>query len=375
MADTKVSGSAKTQEEPLPWWQGEISLSLIKKRPKLKDMAVMSRQMSAMIGAGLPILKSLKVLAEQTENKILADTLTEVKTDVEGGYSLSVALTKHSDVFPSLMLGLVRAGETGGFLDQSLETIANTLEKEAELRGKIKSALTYPVAVLMMAILAVIAMLIWVVPVFDQMFKNLGGQLPLPTQILVWLSPVVLWSSPLMVVGIIVFSGWWRKNRQRDGVRRVKDTVIAKLPVIGNLNRKIVIARFSRNLASMLNGGVPIMQALAIMGETSQNWHMDQALTAIQKAVRSGTTLSAPMAHENIFPPMVTQMVNIGEDSGTLGAMLGKVADFYDSEVKATTDQLTALIEPLMIGFIGIVIGGMIVSLYLPIFTIFDQIK
>jgi type IV pilus assembly protein PilC len=370
------SASAKSKLiSDAPWWKSDISLGFLEKRPKLKDLAVMSRQMAAMIGAGLPILKSIRVLSEQTENKILSSALEAVKGDVEGGESLSDALAKHPQIFPSLMLGLVRAGETGGFLDESLETISNTLEKEADLRATVKSALTYPVAVLLMAFLAVIAMLIWVVPVFDQMFKNLGGQLPLPTQILVWLSPVVLWTSPVFAIALTAFSAWWRKNRQRDSLRRFKDTLIARLPVIGPLTKKIVIARFTRNLASMLNGGVPIMQALAIMSTTAQNWAMDQSLVSIQNAVKAGSTLSAPMAVDKIFPPMVTQMITIGEDSGTLGAMLGKVADFYDSEVKATTEQLTALIEPLMIAFIGVVIGGMIVALYLPIFTIFNEIR
>jgi type IV pilus assembly protein PilC len=172
-----------------------------------------------------------------------------------------------------------------------------------------------------------------------------------------------------------VFSVWWRKNKQRDSLRRFKDTLVAKLPVIGQLTKKIVIARFTRNLASMLNGGVPILQALAIMSLTTQNWAMDQSLISIQNSVKSGSTLSAPMSADKVFPPMVTQMITIGEDSGTLGTMLGKVADFYDSEVKATTEQLTALIEPIMIAFIGVVIGAMIVALYLPIFTIFNEIR
>jgi type IV pilus assembly protein PilC len=368
------SGRAKLGSDS-PWWKSDISLGFLEKRPNPKDLAVMSRQMAAMIGAGLPILKTIKVLSEQTENKILASALDSVKIDVEGGESLSGALGKHSQTFPSLMLGLVRAGEAGGFLDQSLENIASTLEKEADLRATVKSALTYPVAVLLMAFLAVIAMLIWVVPVFDQMFRSLGGQLPLPTQILVWLSPVVLWTSPVFVVAATVFSVWWRKNKQRDSLRRFKDTLVAKLPVIGQLTKKIVIARFTRNLASMLNGGVPILQALAIMSVTTQNWAMDQSLISIQNSVKSGSTLSAPMSADKVFPPMVTQMITIGEDSGTLGTMLGKVADFYDSEVKATTEQLTALIEPIMIAFIGIVIGAMIVALYLPIFTIFNEIR
>jgi type IV pilus assembly protein PilC len=370
----RSSGSAKLGSDS-SWWKSDISLGFLEKRPGPKDLAVMSRQMAAMIGAGLPILKTIKVLSEQTDNKILASALDAVKIDVEGGESLSGALAVHPQIFPSLMLGLVRAGEAGGFLDQSLENIASTLEKEADLRATVKSALTYPVAVLLMAFLAVIAMLIWVVPVFDQMFKSLGGQLPLPTQILVWLSPVVLWTSPVFVAAATVFLVWWRKNRQRDSLRRFKDTLVAKLPVIGKLTRKIVIARFTRNLASMLNGGVPILQALAIMSLTTQNWAMDQSLISIQNSVKSGSTLSAPMSADKVFPPMVTQMITIGEDSGTLGTMLGKVADFYDSEVKATTEQLTALIEPIMIAFIGVVIGAMIVALYLPIFTIFNEIR
>ena len=353
----------------------EIKIPGFEKHPTLKELAVMSRQMATMIGAGLPILRTLKILSEQSENEILKKTLAGARADIEGGQSLSMAFSKHPDIFPPIMLGLIKTGETGGFLDQSLDSVASTLENDAELRATVKSAMTYPVAVLIMAVLAVIAMLIWVVPIFDKMFKDLGGQLPLPTQILVWLSPVALWGAPFFVVGFFFFSIWWRKNKNRDSIRKVVDTVKLKTPVFGPLLSKIAIARFSRNLSSMVNAGVPILQAFAIIGETAGSWPMEQALARVQNSIRYGSTLALPMSTEKVFPPMVTQMIAVGEDSGTLGVMLAKIADFYDSEVKATTEQLTSLIEPLMVAVIGVVIGGMIIALYLPIFTVFEQIK
>lgn len=352
-----------------------VELAFLQKRPGLKDLAVMARQMATLINAGLPALRAVRVISEQTTNKILAKALADVAHSIEVGDSMSAALSRQSTVFPPLMIGLIKAGETGGFLDKSLDSIAVTYEKDAQLRGTIKSALSYPVAVLVLAILAVFAMLIWVVPVFDQMFNSLGGQLPLPTQILVWLSPVAVWSAPVFVVLGLLFGNWLRKNRQNAGYRRVRDSVLAKMPVFGSLSGKIAVARFTRNLGNMMQSGVGILQGLTIAAETAGNWKMEQAIARIQEQVRMGNPVALPMRDEKIFPHMVTQMIAVGEDSGTLSQMLEKIADFYDAEIKATTEQLTSLIEPLMIAFIGLVVGGMVVALYLPIFTIFQQIK
>ena len=354
----------------------EISLGgLFEKRVGLKDLAVMSRQMATMISAGLSLLRALTILTDQSENPTLKRTLDRVRLDVEAGTSLSEAFAKHDVIFPPLMINLVRAGETGGFLEGSLESIADNYEKEVKLRGTIKSAMTYPVVVLIMALLGVAGMLIFIVPVFKTMFDGLGGTLPLPTLILVWLSGILQWLAPVIVVMLIVFSFWWAKNRNTERVRKVVDPIKLKLPVFGQLMTKIAIARFTRNFSTMMKSGVPILQALSIVGSTSGNYVIEKALIAVQESVRQGKTVSAPLSEESIFPSMVTQMISVGEDSGALETMLSKIADFYDQEVESTTEQLTALIEPLMIAFMGVVLGGMIVALYLPIFNIFTLVK
>jgi type IV pilus assembly protein PilC len=345
------------------------------KHVKLKDLAIMSRQMSTMVGAGLSLLQTLNILAEQTENKELATTLRTVCKDVEGGVGFSDSLRKHPLVFPPLMANLVRAGETGGFLDKALDSVATNYEKEVKLRATIVSAMTYPVVVLIMSVLAVIAMLIFIVPVFEKMFKDLDGDLPLPTQFLVALSKVMVWLGPALIVGSIVFAAWWRKNKNSERIRSLIDPIKLKLPVFGPLMTKIAVARFTRNFGTMVGSGVPIMTALSIIGETSGNWVIEQATQRVQESVRKGKSIAKPLSEEKAFPPMVTQMIAVGEDSGSLETMLHKIGDFYDAQVQATTEQLTALIEPLIIAFLGIVIGGMIVALYMPIFSIIGTVK
>lgn len=353
----------------------EISLEMLEKGVKLKDLAVMSRQLATMVAAGLSLLRALSILAGQTESKKLAKALDIVRGQVEGGSSLSDSLARASDVFPPLMVHLVRAGETGGFLDHALESVAATFEADVKLKSTIKSALAYPIAVLAMAFLAVIGMLIFIVPVFEKMFADLGGELPLPTQFLVVLSKNMVWIAPLLLVGGIAFAVWWRKNKNSDAVRSKVDPIKLRFPVFGELFTKVAIARFTRNFATMTAAGVPVLQSLAIVGDTSGNWVIEQALKKVQDSVRQGRTIAEPLASEPIIPPMVAQMIAVGEDAGAMEQMLSKIADFYDEEVLSTTEQLTALIEPLMIGVIGLVIGGMIVALYMPVFTIFDQIQ
>lgn len=353
----------------------EISIPGFSKGVSLKDLSIMSRQMATMIAAGLSLLRTLTILSEQTESKPLAKILSTVTTDVESGVSLSDALNKHAESFPPIMINLIRAGEVGGFLDDALETIAKNFESEVKLRGTIKSALTYPVIVLIMSLVSVVAMLVFIVPVFQKMFANLGGTLPIPTLILVWLSSVMTWLAPLLIVVGIVFSIWWRANKNTERVRKVVDPVKLKLPVFGKLLKKLAIARFSRNFASMMGAGVPIFQALQIVGETSGNWVVENALKNVAESVRQGKSIGEPLALEPVFPSMVTQMITVGEDAGALEQMLSKIADFYDEEVQSATEQLTAMIEPLMVAFLGVVVGGMIVALYLPIFNIFNLIK
>jgi type IV pilus assembly protein PilC len=353
----------------------DISIPGFAKHTGLKDLAVMSRQMATMISAGLSLLQTLNILSEQTENKELAGALKRVRSDVETGVGFSDSLRKHPLVFPPLMINLIRAGEAGGFLDKALDSVATNYEKEVKLRGTIVSALTYPVVVLIMSVLAVIGMLIFIVPVFEKMFQDLDGELPLPTQFLVWLSKVMVWLGPLLIVASIAFAVWWRKNKNSDRVRSFVDPIKLKLPVFGPLITKIAIARFTRNFGTMIGAGVPIMSSLSIIGETSGNWVVEKALLKVQDSVRTGQSIARPLAQEAVFPPMVTQMIAVGEDSGSLEMMLHKISDFYDSEVQSTTEQLTALIEPLIIAFLGVVIGGMIVALYMPIFSIIGTVN
>jgi len=353
----------------------DISLGgLFDKKVGIKDLSVMSRQLATMIGAGLPLLKSLTILADQSENPKLASTLDEVRNAVEEGGTFSDSLAKHPRIFPPIFVNLVRAGEVGGFLETSLESVAKNYEKEVELKATIKSALTYPVVVLIMALLAVVGMILFIVPVFDDLFKDLGGELPIPTRILVVISQNMVWLGPLVIVSSIVGAIWWRANRHTPKFRSVWEPLLLKMPVFGDLFKKIAIARFTRNFGTMIGSGVPILQALSIIGSTSGNWQIEQAVQSVQDSVRQGRTIAAPLALEPIFPSMVTQMIAVGEDSGALETMLEKIADFYDSEVQSTTEALTSLIEPLMIAFLGVILGGMIVALYLPIFTIFNEI-
>jgi type IV pilus assembly protein PilC len=352
----------------------EIGGTLFQKSVKLSDLAIMARQLATMMGAGLTLLRSLTILAEQTENATLASTLTQVRQQVEGGSSLSESLARHPRVFPPMMIHLIRAGETGGFLDRALESIAETFEADVKLRATIKSALTYPVIVLIMALVAVAAMLIFIVPIFQKMFASLGGTLPLPTQILIDVSQQMVWLGPLLAVGIVVFIFWWRKNKHTEKVRSFVDPLKLKLPVFGALFAKVAIARFTRNFGTMSGAGVPVLQSLAIVGETSGNWVIERALQKVQDSVRSGRTIAAPLAESPVFPSMVTQMIAVGEDAGALEQMLHKIADFYDEQVQATTEALASLIEPLMIGVIGVIVGGMIVALYMPMFTIYQNI-
>ncbi|MDH6238054.1 type II secretion system F family protein [Cryobacterium sp. CG_9.6] len=378
MTRVRTMGLAPISVTEVPVGTGlsrEIRIPGLTKQVGLKDLAVMSRQMATMTSAGLSLLRTLNILSEQTENKELAKILTTVRNDVESGVSLSEAMGKHLKVFPPIMINLIRAGETGGFLENSLNSVAENFESEGKLKDTIKSAMAYPTIVLIMAVLAVIGMLTFIVPVFENMFADFGGQLPLPTQILVTLSAVMTWLLPVLVVAGIAFSIWWRSNKNTERVRKVLDPIKLKVPVFGPLMTKLAIARFSRNFSTMIGAGVPILQSLIIVGETSGNWVVEVALRKVHESVRQGMSIAGPLSLEPVFPPMVVQMIAVGEDAGALQTMLSKIADFYDQEVQSTAEQLTALIEPLMIAFIGVVIGGMIVALYMPMFSIFEYIK
>ncbi|GAA2248254.1 type II secretion system F family protein [Rarobacter faecitabidus] len=353
----------------------DITIPGLTDKVGLKDIAIMSRQLATMINAGLSLIRALTILTDQTENKTLQGILNQVRNDVETGVSFSAALAKHPKVFPPLMINMVKAGETGGFLDQTLLSVAKNFEDEVKLKGKIKSAMTYPVVVFVVAILATVGMLLFIVPVFADMFASLGGALPAPTQLLVVLSGFLkVGIIPLVIIVIVGFI-WWNKVKHKKSVREKIDPFKLRAPVFGKLTQKIAVARFTRNLGAMLRAGVPILQALEIVGETSGNMVVEKAALDVMDSVRKGKSLTAPLSEHSVFPPMVVQMMSVGEDTGALDDMLEKIAEFYDAEVESTTEQLTSLIEPLMILVIGGIVGGMVIALYMPIFSIFNLIQ
>ena len=345
------------------------------KKVKLKDLAIMSRQFATMINSGLSLLRALTILSEQTENPELARVLTEVRNDVETGNALSAAMAKHPKVFPPLMVNMTKAGEVGGFLDSVLLQVAENYESEVRLRGKVKAAMTYPVVVFILAILMCIVMLIFIVPTFAGMFDTLGGELPAPTKVLIFMSEKLRMGLPILAVLLVAAAYTWKRVKHTDRVRNFVDPMKLKMPVFGGLFQKIALSRFARNLGTMMKSGVPILQSLDIVADTTGNVVLGRAVRDVQESVRTGESLAKPLENHKVFPPMVVQMMAVGEDTGALDTMLMKISQFYDQEVEATTESLTALIEPLMIAFLGAVVGSMIVALYMPIFRIFDLIK
>ncbi len=345
-------------------------------RVKLKDLAVFARQFATMTASGMSLLRSLAILEEQTTSAGLKRAIGEVRTDVSGGVSLSTSMAKHEKIFPRLMVAMIRAGETGGMIDRALEQIADSLEKDHALRGKIKSALTYPAIVLSFTFVLIAAVLIFIVPIFEAMFKSLGGKLPAITQFLVTASHNMFWIGPLVLTVGITTTVWFkRKQRSSETFRLKVDRTKLRMPVFGSLFRKLAISRFSRNLGLLLNVGVPVMQALAVVGETTGNEVINAAMKDVQSAVRDGQPMSTALRRHKVFPEMVTQMIEVGEESGQISQMLDKVADFYDREVDSAAESLTASIEPIMVLVMGAVVGGMVICLYLPMFTIYQNIQ
>ena len=343
---------------------------------KLKDLAVFARQFATMTASGISLLRALSILEDQTTSAALKRAVGEVRTDVAGGLSLSSSMARHDRVFPRLMIAMVRAGEAGGMIDSALEQVAASLEKDTALRGKIKSAMTYPAIVLSFTFVLIAAVLIFIVPIFEQMFKNLGGKLPAITQFLVDASHNMWWIGPLVVIGGVGGSVLYKRQvRASDDFRLKVDQLKLRLPVFGTLFQKLAMSRFARNLGLLLNVGVPVMQALSVVGETTGNEVINIAMKDVQSAVRDGNPMSSALRHHKIFPAMVTQMIEVGEESGQISQMLDKVADFYDREVDSAAESLTASIEPIMVLVMGAVVGGMVICLYLPMFTIYQNIQ
>lgn len=343
---------------------------------KARDLTLFSRQFATMIGSGLTILRSLMILEEQVESKNLKKIIAEVASDIEGGRSLSEALEKHPKAFDRLYVSMVRAGEVGGVLEMTLQRVASSLEAREALKRKVKSAMTYPTVVLIFAILAAVAMILWLVPVFTKMYEDLDSELPAITQFLVSLSANGKKYPYLIPVILFLPVGAFRLWTSQESGRRQWDRIKLRLPMrIGPIVQKVALARFSRTLSSLIASGVPMMQAVQVTGDTSGNSVIEDAMDDILQSIEEGRTFSEPLKRHPIFPSMVIQMAAIGEETGQMDAMLEKVAEFYEDEVDAAIKSLTSIVEPIMMIFVGGIVGFIIIALYMPMFALFDKIK
>ncbi|MCP4667868.1 MAG: type II secretion system F family protein [Deltaproteobacteria bacterium] len=339
-------------------------------QPKVKsqDMVVFTRQFSTMIDAGLPLLQGLSILGEQTQNKTFRNILKQVAKDVEGGSTLGDALKKHPKQFDDLYVNLVSAGEMGGILDTILQRLAIHIEKAQKLKRRIKGAMTYPAIVVAVAVIVMSIILIFVIPVFEEMFSNFGKALPALTQLVVNSSRFVKSYFHWILIGIIIFVVLFRFYRKSEKGRKLTDALVLKLPIFGPLVRKVAIARFARTLGTMIQSGVPILDALDIVARASGNVILEELILEVRTSIAEGQTIAEPLSEMDLFPSMVVQMIAVGEATGALDTMLGKIADFYDDEVDVTVEALTTMLEPLLMVFLGGSIGGVVIAMYLPIF-------
>lgn len=343
---------------------------------KLKDMVVFSRQFSAMIGSGVAMLRTLTIISDQCENKKLKEVLVAVRTQVESGANLSDAFAKHPEVFDRLYISMVKAGETGGILDEVMKKVAEFAEQRQKLNDKVKAAMAYPTVALFVAVVVFWAMLTFILPVFQEMFKGMGGELPAFTQFLIDLSGVMRSAWMLLLVAVIAGIVWAFKTYYKtDAGRYVIDGQMLRLPVFGDVIQKVAVARFTRTFGTLIRSGVPMLTALEVVKETAGNAVLAKGVERVHEEVRQGGTISKPLAKEPLFPPMVVQMVAVGEETGKLDDMLQKVADFYDDEVENAVEALTSVLEPIMVVGIGGIVGSVVVGMYLPIFSIITQMK
>jgi type IV pilus assembly protein PilC len=339
-----------------------------------KELAIFVRQFSVMIDAGLPLVQCLEILGSQQENKTFAKILQQTRMDVEGGATLADAMRKHPKAFDDLFVNMIAAGEAGGILDTILKRLATYIEKAVKLKSQVKGAMVYPIAVICIAGI-VIAVILWkVIPTFASMFEGLGATLPLPTRIVIALSNWFVRLLPILVVVIVGGVFVFRRYYATYGGRRVIDRGVLKAPIIGVLMQKIAVARFCRTLATLISSGVPILDGLEITARTSGNAIVEDAIMAVRKGVESGLTVAQPLKESGVFPPMVVQMIGVGEQTGALDAMLSKIADFYEEEVDQAVANLLTLMEPVMILFLGITVGGIVISMYLPLFDLISKL-
>ena len=341
---------------------------------KTKELAIFFRQFSVMIDAGLPLVQCLEILAGNQENQFFQKTLTTVRTTVEGGATLANAMRQHPKVFDDLTTNMVEAGETGGILDVILQRLSAYVEKTVKMRQAIKSALVYPTVVVGMAVLIVAALLKYVVPIFIKLFDGMQVDLPLPTRVVIHLSEFVQtfwWFSIAGIVGIVLLIRYLKKIPQ---YKLVWDRMLLNLPIFGVLLRKIAVARFTRTLGTLITSGVPILEGLSITARTSGNSVIEEGILKVRKAVEEGRTIVDPLKESGVFPNMVTQMIGVGEATGAMDAMLQKIADFYEDEVDAATKDLLTMLEPLLIGILGVAVGGIVISLYMPLFKMIGNL-
>jgi type IV pilus assembly protein PilC len=355
----------KGKEIALPKFGGGVPAQLI---------AIFTRQFSVMIDAGLPLVQCLEILASQQENKTFKRALIQIRQDVESGSNLADSMRKHPKIFNDLFTNMVAAGEAGGILDTILQRLSQYIEKSVKLNSQVKSAMIYPVAVISIACI-VVAVILWkVIPVFAALFKGLGAELPMPTQIVIWLSNFI--GDYWWLIGIVGAGTVYSLRRYHDTYKgkRVLDGIILKMPILGLLMRKIAVARFCRTLATLTSSGVPILDGLQITARTAGNSIIEDAIMATRKSVEEGKTISEPLADTDVFPSMVVQMIAVGEQTGALDTMLSKIADFYEDEVDTAVAGLMKLLEPVLIAFLGVAIGGIVIAMYMPMFTLIGQI-
>jgi type IV pilus assembly protein PilC len=356
---TKIKKKPKDLFENVSWLQPKV---------KEKDIILFARQFSTMIDAGLPIIQCLEILHAQQNNKTFKRMIKEIKEQVESGATLAEALKRFPKYFDDLFVNMIAAGEAGGILDAILRRLAGYMEKARKLKAQVKGAMTYPVVTLVIAIIVLGIILVFVIPVFQEMFSDLGGELPVPTQIVVKLSEMVKSKILYIIIGFVLLVFAFRKFYATEKGQDTVDDLLLKIPVFGELLRKVAVAKFTRTMGTMLASGVAILEALDIVAKTSGNRTIERAIYDVRSGIAEGRTMADPLAESGVFPAMVCQMISVGESTGALDAMLEKIADFYDEEVDQAVDNLTSLIEPFMLVFLGVTIGGLVVAMYLPIF-------
>ncbi|MFP4532865.1 MAG: type II secretion system F family protein [Desulfobacterales bacterium] len=344
------------------------NVSFLQPKVKEQDVIIFCRQFSTMIDAGLPIIQCLDILQAQQENPTFKKMLKDIKESVESGQTLAEALKKYPNQFDALFVNMVAAGEAGGILDVILRRLSAYMEKAAKLKAQIKGAMTYPIVTIIIAVVVVAVILVFVIPVFEEMFATMGGALPAPTQIVIAMSEFVQNNILYIIIGIVLFGYAFRRFYKTEKGQAIVDDLMLKMPVVGILIRKSAVARFTRTMGTMLASGVAILEALDIVAKTAGNKSIEKAVYHVRSGIAEGQTIADPLAETGVFPPMVCQMIAVGESTGAIDAMMEKIADFYEEEVDQAVENMTALIEPFMLVFLGIVIGGLVVSMYLPIF-------